>query len=545
MAAFRQPELPRGQILLIPQRLEDVIPRDHPVRYLDYLLRSEAFREVFEKVEQSYRQGGVGQPPYHPRFLVALYVYGMLIRIRSSRRLEEACRYRTDVMWLMAGQVPDHTTISNFIKTHGECLHGVFKSTIRVGLEAGLISLEHVAVDGTKIEADASEDSVKSRDAIEAEIEKEVARREEEFAANEAKEHGLVAKDNASPSDKLKRLEKALESIKRREDEASGTNKVAPAGCVTDPDARKMKGKKGRSVPNYNAQISVDAKSSMIVAQEVTDRPDDSGELRPQLEQVKENCGRMPIEVSADSAYNTGPALAYCHKSQVTTYMPDSGERDPSLPEATQSAIDRVAAREKLTSEEIAALPRGRDNKLSRRAFIYEESTDTYRCPMGATLRRARSSTDKQKCGVAVRTQYRGAGEVCGPCPLADSCCRTPGVPRTVTHDQYESHRQELRRRMRTEAGLEAYKKRGPVSETPFAACKNILGIWRFMRRGKSAVGAEWAAICAALNFRQLLACWMGAKLAVSARGDPFSPRYSKYHYLSVVELPQGVCRCA
>ena len=136
---------------------------------------------------------------------------------------------------------------------------------------------------------------------------------------------------------------------------------------------------------------------------------------------------------------------------------------------------------------------------------------------MGATLKRVRSSTDKQKCGVAMRTQYRGTDAVCASCPLADSCCRAPGVPRMVTHDQYESHRQELRTRMCTEAGLKAYKKRAPASETPFAGCKNILGIRRFMRRGMSAVEAEWAAVCAALNFRHLFSHWTQMKLAVSA----------------------------
>ena len=162
MSGFRTPEVPREQLVLWERRLEDAIPSDHPVRHLDYLLRSGAFAETFAEMKREYVLN-MGKPPYHPRVLAGLYFYGMLERIRSSRKLEKACYSRLDVIWLMEGQTPDHSTIADFISKHGKQLRKLFRDVLEVMQRAGLVTLDHVAIDGTKIEADAGKSSVRLR----------------------------------------------------------------------------------------------------------------------------------------------------------------------------------------------------------------------------------------------------------------------------------------------------------------------------------------------------------------------------------------------
>ena len=190
MSGFRRPETPRDQLVLWEQRLDDAIPVDHPVRHVDELLRSRAFVGTFREWERYYVLVE-GKPPYHPRDLSGLYLYGMLNRIRSSRQLESACYNRLDVIWLMEGQTPDHSTIADFVKVHGKHLRGVFRDVLRVASEAGLIKLGHVAVDGTKIEADAGRKSVHKKETLAGkltDLDAQITALETEWETNEAKE---------------------------------------------------------------------------------------------------------------------------------------------------------------------------------------------------------------------------------------------------------------------------------------------------------------------------------------------------------------------
>ena len=138
MSGFRKVEIPREQLVLWEQRLDDAIPLDHPVRQVEYLLSSKTFAETFRDMERYYVLVE-GKPPYHPRTMAGLYIYGMLNRIRSSRQLEAACYNRLDVIWLMQGQHPDHSTIADFVKTHGRHLKNLFRDVLQVAKRAELI----------------------------------------------------------------------------------------------------------------------------------------------------------------------------------------------------------------------------------------------------------------------------------------------------------------------------------------------------------------------------------------------------------------------
>ena len=525
MSGFRTPEIPRAQMVLWERRLEDAIPDDHQVRHLDLLLRSAAFAETFREMERSYVLN-LGKPPYHPRDLAALYLYGMLHRIRSSRQLEDACHSRLDVIWLMKGQTPDHSTIADFVRKHGQVLRRLFRDTLGVLIEARLVKLSHVAIDGSKVEADAGKHSVRGEEKIRSwqrHLDEQIAALEQEWAQNESREASLFGENNpwtnapgkdakkalAQLKRKQEKLKQALAQLERRQEAHVGSKPPKRIASTTDPDSRSMKDKEGRSKPNFNTQVAVDDTCGAIVAADVNDAPDDSGQLTPMVEQVLENCVDKPSSVSADSQYNTGPDLAAMEEKQIDCYLPDAGQNSeaPSSPEVVQAALAQARAGRTLSESQWAALPRNNKKLIDRSAFVYDEKKDEYRCPAGQALVFLRTSQDKKKWGTAKRRQYGGCA-ACARCGHAKLCCKNPEKGRLISRDQYEDHRERLRRRMATEEGREIYKRRKHTVEPRIGHVKHNLGLRRFMRRGIEKVKTEWSMVCTAVNVGIMLRHW-------------------------------------
>lgn len=527
MAGFRKPEIVREQMVLWSQRLEDAIPADHPVRLFDELLGSAAFAATFLSWEGRYDRTE-GQPPYHPRDLAGLYLYGMLNRLRSSRQLESACYNRLDMIWLLSGQQPDHSTIAAFVTGHGDSLRKLFREVLAVGLKAGLIKLEHVSTDGTKIEADAGKGSVRSEEKVRSwlgHLDEKIAALQEEWEKNERQEATLFGERApwaprggqttpqrlAAMQRQQARLKQALAELDRRRAESAGDKPVKAIASTTDPASRCMKDKEGRRKPNYNAQIAVDTGAGMIVASEVNDAPEDSGQLTPMLEQVEAHCGARPAAASADSGYNTGPELAALEARGITAYLPNAGANSEHAGEdaAAQDALRAVRAGEALSEAHGQALPRDPTGRIDKSAFTYQTASDTYRCPAGYSLPVLRSSRDEKKWGVAVRKQYGFAAHPpCAQCPHAAACCSKPERGRTISRDQYEEYRERLRARMDSDAGRAIYQRRRETVEPRFGWIKHDLGVRRFMHRGLEKVRTEWTWVCTAANVSILLRHW-------------------------------------
>jgi transposase len=530
MSGFRVPEQAREQLVLWSSRLEDAIPVDHPVRLLDELLRSSAFSAEFRDWEGDY-SSLEGQPAYHPRELTALVIYGALNRLRSSRQLEAAAYNRLDVLWLLSGQHPDHSTIAAFVNRHGARLKRIKKQVLKIGMLAGVVKLDHVAVDGTKIEADAGRGSVLSEEkirAMAARAEEAVAAWEAEWAANEARETAVLGDSVpwAAPEGRalsqrlarkkreLERLNRAIEAVERRRAEAEEAGSAAPRAIAvtSDPDSRSMRDKEGRSKPNYNAQLAVDSGSGMILGEAVNDRAEDSGQLTPLLEEVRENCGRLPAEASADSQYNTGPELAAIEQMSVVVYVPDAHQRSSGAlrPLEQSEALAAVAAGQELSAAQWPALPRDAKGFLDKSAFVYDANKNEYRCPAGRPLPLLRMSCKSTRAGRTVRQQYRCTS--CSSCPQAPACCRKPTVGRIVNRDQYEEHRERMRIRMASPEGRARYRLRKQTVEPCIGRIKHNLGVRRFLRRSLAKVATEWALLCTAVNVGVLLRHWDAVK---------------------------------
>ena len=315
----------------------DFVPKDHVSRFIVGLVRESL---DLKAIMGSYGSG-LGQPPFDPRMMVSLLLHGYASGLYSSRRIARACCERNDFVMIVALDPPDFRTISDFRKRHLKALGELFLQVLKLCETAGLVKLGHVALDGTKIKANASKHKAMSYERMkkrEAELKAEVAGMLAAAEAADVQEDEIFGKDKRGDempdwaSDKEKRLakiqeamaaleadaklaaeeERRIEAEKQQQRDADGHKKpgkpAAPPSDqpdpkaqrnFTDPESRIMKSKEG-FVQAYNAQAAVDAEAQIIVAHELTQCGSDQGQLVPLVEAIENNLGRKPKQASAD-----------------------------------------------------------------------------------------------------------------------------------------------------------------------------------------------------------------------------------------------------
>jgi transposase len=371
------------QPLLLPVTVQDFVGEDHFSRFVLYVVRKEV---DLTKITGWY-VAGRGQPPFNPTMMVTLLLYAYSRGIYSSRRIAGACRERLDFMSIAGLDVPDFRTIAEFRVRHLDALSELFLQVLRLCEKAGLVKLEHAGLDGTKIKANASKHKAMSYGRMEnriAELEAEVAKWFSTADAIDAEEDKLHGRDKTGQempawvADKRQRAEKiraakaeleaeakAAAEAKRKaqveaEEErknagrrASGRPPAPPSEApdtkaqknFTDPESRIMKSKDG-FVQAYNAQIAVDAKAQVIVAQYVTQSPGDSGQLLPLTDAIEANLGRKPEQVSADNGYCSDANLQGLEERKIDGYVATGRARDAVADTAATEAAVAPAATE-------------------------------------------------------------------------------------------------------------------------------------------------------------------------------------------------------
>jgi len=376
---------------LLPPSVQDYVPRDHVSRLIVSLVR-----ESLDLSEITGRYtSGLGQPPFDPRMMTALLLHGYASGLYSSRRIAKAARERADFMMIVAGDPPDFRTISEFRRRHLKALAGLFVQVLKLAEKAGLVKLGHVALDGTKIKANASKHKAMSYQRMkkrETELEAEVDRwlkAAEAADAEEDKLHGSKRGDEMPDwvADKEKRLAKIREAKaeleaeakaaaaeeeerhraaaeKRRLAEGRKKNGRTPAPPsaepdgkaqrnFTDPDSRILKTKDGY-IQGYNAQAAVDAKAQIIVAHGLTASMSDHGQLVGLIDGIKANLGAKPKEASADSGYLSEANLQALADRRINAYVATGKAKHPAeikrkvggpLTQAMRTKLKRAAWR--------------------------------------------------------------------------------------------------------------------------------------------------------------------------------------------------------
>lgn len=341
------------QDFLLPPSLGQWLPEGH----LAYLVSDIVDQLDLTPIHAVYGEERRGQPPYDPRMMTKLLVYGYCVGVYSSRKIQ--LRLQEDVAFrvLAAGNEPDFRTISDFRKIHLKTLSGFFEEVLKIVLEAGAMKLGGVALDGTKIKANASKHKAMSYDrmakqeeAIREQVKELMARAE----AADAEEDKLFGKDKRGDElpEELRRRETRLERIReaKRVLEERAREKAKAAGKpedeaqpeaksqynFTDPESRIMKSNEG-FVQAYNGQIAVESEFQLIVGQLVTQAGNDKEQVQPMVQAIEEQSGQLPAEILADAGYCSDSNLEYLEseaepEKQIDAYVATGRQKHSEAP---------------------------------------------------------------------------------------------------------------------------------------------------------------------------------------------------------------------
>ena len=450
---------------MMPQSLEDWVPRDHPARFI------REFVELLDLPGLGFRErkSEEGRPRYANSLLLKAWLYGYLARIRSTREVERACREHLSLIWLTGRHALDHCTLWRFWHENREALRKVFRSAVKVAVEHGLVGMICHAVDGTKIAGVASRRTVEHREDLEkllARVEAGLAETEAAVAAAEATEQGEYRlPENLQET---KELRASLQASLRKMDEVKRDH-LHPQ----EPEARLMPCE-GRKNPAYNAQAVADEKAGIIVAQTAVNAETDHEQLVPMLEEVEANLGKVAEETVADGGYSTSQQWA----------------------EAEARGYEVLVS----PGSESGGVKRGEYDAAN---FTYDRAADEVICPQGARLK----FTGLRKKGgkrAAVRTYQCTAY---AQCPVRALCSRSRSGRRIEISPQRAALARQAAKRA-DPVNQARLRQRKAIIEPVFATLKQAMGFRRWTVRGLENVRTQWALLCTALNLRKIYQHW-------------------------------------
>jgi transposase len=454
----------RSQATLFPERLDDYIAEDNPVRVIDVFVDELDLAELgFEGMEPE----ATGRPAYHPATVLKIYIYGYLNRIQSSRRLEREAQRNVELVWLTGKLMPDFKTIADFRKDNGAAIRRVCAEFVVLCRQMKLFTESVVAIDGSKFKA------VNNRDRNF--TDKKIKSRLEHL--EKAVQHYLDDLDRADrdpslvPEARVSQLKEKIAAIRTEMRKLRGIKKELPKTegqlSLTDPDARSMNSAgKGTGTVGYNVQTAVDTKNHMIVAHEVINITHDRDSLNEMAKLARDAIGRKSLTALADRGYYSGPQIRDCQLCGMTPLVPRT-----------------------VTSGARA------DGRFDKRDFLYNKKRDEYRCPAGKRAIRRFSTIEK---GLTINVYWSSA---CPTCPLKNRC--TPSDYRRIRRWEHEEALEAMQRRL--DRMPEALKLRRSTVEHPFATIKAWMGATHFLTKTLPKVRTEMSLHILAYNMKRAI----------------------------------------
>jgi len=476
----------RQQMILRAVDVEKLIEPDHAARAIWELvgrLDLSGFTATIESVE-----GEAGRPAYDPRLLISLWIYAYSEGVSSAREVARRCEYHPAYQWLTGCEGVNHHSLSDFRVAHQAALDELFAQVLGVLSAEGLITLERVMHDGTKVKAQASGKSFRREATLREHLEQARQRvramgdpRQEEVSARQAQARERAARE------RVERLERALEEIQKVPGDEPG--RAAPKRVSeTDPEARFMKQSGGGYAPSHNLQISTDAAHTLIVGVGVTQSANDKGQLTPALEEVQRNLGELPRQVVADAGYTTRETILQMAERQVDFIggTVQAGKRSQPRP--------------------------GVDAAFRAQAFRYQAESDTYCCPAGKEL--LRRGIQQTRSGVRHHV-YAARTADCYGCAFRKQCC-AGASPRRIWRAEDAARVEAFKAKMQTAAAQAIYRLRSAVAEFPNAWLKAKIGLRQFRVRGLKKVRCEALWACLAYNLAQWVRLRWKVRLAAA-----------------------------
>jgi len=461
-----------SQQWLLPPSLEDLLPSDHPARFIREFVDALDLPKLGFKM----RKSDEGRPNYAADLLLKVWLFGFLERIRSSRRLERACMRDVALLWLTGMNYPDHNSLWRFWRDNLKSIKEVFRQTIRVAAKADLIGMALHALDGTKITARASTDKMWGKKILQKKLEKLDRSIAEMISEVEKSEKAEAGQENRLPvelADKQKLREEVRAKLKELEKE--NVQHLHP----DEREARVMKNHEGTRL-GYNAQALADAKHGLVIAVEVTNEQNDLHQLVSMIEKGKQELGRVAVETVADSGYCSGEQLSEAEKAEFPVLV----------------NLDAVEAKKK----------RGGDYDISK--FTYDKRKDCFICPRGELLKYEKTRKLKGKPGPRVYRcrAYRN-------CPVRSQCSKDQNGRSIEQSCHWESYSRQ-RQKQDDEAKKLLLRQRMRIIEPVFAAVKEFLGFRRWTFGGLEKVRAQWCFVCSLVNLMRMYPLWKTHKLS-------------------------------
>jgi transposase len=458
----------RKQAILFPETIDEYISQDNVVRVIDEYINQLNVAELgFRFAERPL----MGRPPYNPRDMLKLYLYGFLNGIRSSRKLEHETKRNIEVLWLLKKLSPDFKTIADFRKHHKGSLKKIFRNFNQLCDDWDLFGKELIAIDGSKFKACNSKKNNITRKKIARNlkyIEDKVSDYMKQLDQNDELEEADRTPDIHEVNKRIQQLQerktKYLEFEKELDE--SGQNEIS----TTDPDARLMGTSNNGVEVGYNVQTAVDAKHKLITDFEVTNHPNDLGQLDNMAIRTKDLLKQKNLKALADKGYYNVENLKQCVKAGITPYV----------------------------SKQTYSNGTG-DKDFYSDKFTYDREKDVYICPAGQELKFTNERKRKAKGVIGYNYQNYQA---CEGCTLRARCTRSKNgrtIFRHVDQDFLDTIDQQ------TNANMKTYRLRQIIVEHPFGTIKRNWGAYYFLTKGIKSVSGEMSLACLAYNFKRVV----------------------------------------
>ena len=455
----------RSQSTLFPERLDDYLGDDNPVRAIDVFVDELDLAKLgFGGVEPE----ATGRPAYHPATLLKIYVYGYLNRVQSSRRLERECQRNIELVWLTGRLMPDFKTIADFRKDNGEAIRKVCREFVVLCRRLELFSETSVAIDGSKFKAVNARD----RNFTQAKMQRRLEQIDESIARYLSQLDSADRQGPTVPEAKITRLNEKIATLRQEIQRLNALNAQMMQTedkqiSLTDPDARSMATSgRGSGIVGYNIQVAVDTKHHLIVTHEVTNVGTDRSQLAHVAKETKVMLELENLDVVADRGYFNSEEILACEKAGITVTLPTP-----------------------MTSNSKA------EGRFGKQDFRYVAEEDIYICPAGEKL--AYHYTTEEN-GLVLRRYWTNA---CQSCAIKHSC--TTAKERRITRWEHEHILEAVQRRL--DEHPEKMRQRRETVEHPFGTIKSWMGSTHFQMKKLKHVGTEMALHVLAYNMKRVM----------------------------------------